>query len=472
MLERSSGAPTYFAADVAYHEDKVLRGFDRLIDVLGADHHGYIGRLKAAMAALGNDPDRLEIAILQFVHIVEGGGRTKMSKRRGDFVTLDELIERIGVDATRWYMISRSHETTIDLDLELAAKQDPENPVYYVQYAHARIASILRNLAPAAARGGARRRRRRPRAQRFRARADPPPARLPERGPRGGRAARPAPDRQLRARVRAGVRRLLPRLAGTQGVRRRVAGLPHRAVRRVPAHARQLARPAGGLGAGGNVMLDATTSISVPARLPAPYVHADNRGMVLCNGPRCVCIPGSQLRTFAETFTLIADEGRATRSQGDHVVGGYVVGDDVDRCTPGTQDDLVSVTLTAADFNALRKAIERGRDEDCCSATVAALLVLAAPAQAGSKLLTFYSPPIDSEPYVHKSTTVMLKADGRQAPAEPGYVLGFQEQALVDSKDPDAKPLPVAKMMVHHFLYYTSGRVDDSDPPGCLGGSS
>ncbi len=149
VLERSTGAPTYFAADVAYHEDKVLRGFDRLIDVLGADHHGYIGRLKAAMAALGNDPDRLEIAILQFVHIVEGGGRTKMSKRRGDFVTLDELIERIGVDATRWYMISRSHETTIDLDLELAAKQDPENPVYYVQYAHARIASILRNLAPA-----------------------------------------------------------------------------------------------------------------------------------------------------------------------------------------------------------------------------------------------------------------------------------------------------------------------------------
>jgi arginyl-tRNA synthetase len=143
VLERSTGEPTYFAADLAYHADKLRRGYDRMIDVLGADHHGYIARMRAAMAVLGVEPDRLEIPILQFVHIVEGGGRAKMSKRRGDFVTLDELIESIGVDATRWFMISRSHETTIDLDLELARKQDPENPVYYVQYAHARIASIL-----------------------------------------------------------------------------------------------------------------------------------------------------------------------------------------------------------------------------------------------------------------------------------------------------------------------------------------
>jgi arginyl-tRNA synthetase len=144
VLQRSTGAPTYFAADVAYHEDKVRRGFDRLIDVLGADHHGYIGRMKGVMAALGHEPDRLEIPILQFVHIVEGGEKAKMSKRRGDFVTLDELIEAVGVDAIRWFMLSRSHESTIDLDLALARKQDPENPVYYVQYAHARIASILR----------------------------------------------------------------------------------------------------------------------------------------------------------------------------------------------------------------------------------------------------------------------------------------------------------------------------------------
>jgi arginyl-tRNA synthetase len=147
VLTRSTGAATYFAADVAYHENKVERGFDLLIDVLGADHHGYIGRMKGVMEALGHKPDQLEIPILQFVHVVEGGDRASMSKRRGDFVTLDELISTIGVDATRWFMISRSHESTIDLDLELARKQDAENPVYYVQYAHARIASILRNAA-------------------------------------------------------------------------------------------------------------------------------------------------------------------------------------------------------------------------------------------------------------------------------------------------------------------------------------
>jgi arginyl-tRNA synthetase len=144
VLQRSTGAPTYFAADVAYHVNKLERGFDRMINVLGADHHGYIRRMKAALAALGIDPARFEVPMLQFVHIVEGGDRAKMSKRAGDFVTLDELIESIGVDATRWFMISRSHETTIDLDLDLARKQDPENPVYYVQYAHARTASIVR----------------------------------------------------------------------------------------------------------------------------------------------------------------------------------------------------------------------------------------------------------------------------------------------------------------------------------------
>jgi len=146
VLQRSTGAPTYFAADVAYQEDKFRRGFDRAIYVLGADHHGYIARLKAIASTLGEDPTRVEVPILQFVHVVEGSERAKMSKRRGDFVTLDELIGKIGVDATRWFMLARSHDSTIDLDLDLAAKQDPENPVYYVQYAHARIASILRNV--------------------------------------------------------------------------------------------------------------------------------------------------------------------------------------------------------------------------------------------------------------------------------------------------------------------------------------
>lgn len=146
VLKRSTGAPTYFAADVAYQEDKFLRGFDKAIYVLGADHHGYVARLKAIASTLGEDPERVEVPILQFVHIVEGGEKAKMSKRAGDFVTLSELIERIGVDATRWFMLSRSHDSTIDLDLELASKQDPENPVYYVQYAHARLSSIMRNL--------------------------------------------------------------------------------------------------------------------------------------------------------------------------------------------------------------------------------------------------------------------------------------------------------------------------------------
>jgi len=144
VVVRSTGEPTYFAADVAYHWDKLARGYDHLINVLGADHHGYVARLKAAVAAVGADPARLEVPILQFVHVVEGGERASMSKRRGDFVTLDELIEEIGVDATRWFMLSRSHESPVDLDLTLAKAQSSENPVYYVQYAHARIASMLR----------------------------------------------------------------------------------------------------------------------------------------------------------------------------------------------------------------------------------------------------------------------------------------------------------------------------------------
>ncbi len=144
VLERSTGEPTYFAADVAYHEDKLERGYDRMINVLGSDHHGYIARMKAAVAALGVEPERLEIPILQFVHIVEGGSRSSMSKRRGEFITLEDLIDEIGVDATRYFMLSRSHDSTVDLDLELARRESAENPVYYVQYAHARIASVLR----------------------------------------------------------------------------------------------------------------------------------------------------------------------------------------------------------------------------------------------------------------------------------------------------------------------------------------
>jgi arginyl-tRNA synthetase len=144
VLQRSSGEYTYFAPDIAHHLEKVAWGHDRVIDVWGADHHGYVARMRAAFEALGN-PARLEVVIMQLVHIVERGERAKMSKRRGDFVALDELVADIGVDAARFFMVERTPDTTIDLDLDLARQQSQENPVYYVQYAHARIASILRN---------------------------------------------------------------------------------------------------------------------------------------------------------------------------------------------------------------------------------------------------------------------------------------------------------------------------------------
>ena len=144
VLIRANGEPTYLAADVAYHWDKLERGFERLINVFGADHHGYVPRLRAAIAGLGADPERFEALIMRLVHVVEGDERAQMSKRSGDFVALDDLLDDIGADATRWFMLWRSHDTTVDLDLELARRQSNDNPVYYVQYAHARIASILR----------------------------------------------------------------------------------------------------------------------------------------------------------------------------------------------------------------------------------------------------------------------------------------------------------------------------------------
>ncbi|HKJ35353.1 MAG TPA: arginine--tRNA ligase [Solirubrobacterales bacterium] len=144
VVRRGDGQPSYFAADIAYHRDKLERGYGLLIDVLGADHHGYVPRLSAAVEVLGGSAEAFEVPIIQLVQIVEGGERAKMSKRRGDFVTLDELIDDIGVDAARFFLVQRSHETPIDLDLELARKRSNENPVYYVQYAHARIKTMFR----------------------------------------------------------------------------------------------------------------------------------------------------------------------------------------------------------------------------------------------------------------------------------------------------------------------------------------
>jgi arginyl-tRNA synthetase len=147
VVIRSNGEPTYLAADVAYLMDKQERGFTRQLTPVGSDHHAYARELKAALAALGGDPDTLEVPLLQFVHLVAGGTVSAMSKRRGDFVTLDDLLDDIGVDATRFFMLQRSHDRTLELDVELARKQSDENPVYYVQYAHARIASMLRRLS-------------------------------------------------------------------------------------------------------------------------------------------------------------------------------------------------------------------------------------------------------------------------------------------------------------------------------------
>jgi arginyl-tRNA synthetase len=144
VLRRSNGDLAYFGPDIAYHADKLARGYDRVINVLGSDHHGYVKRIYAAWAALGGDPGAYEIVIMQLVNLFEGGKRAQMSKRAGTIVTLDALLDDIGVDAARWYLASRSHDTSIDLDLELAHSQSQDNPVYYVQYAHARIASILR----------------------------------------------------------------------------------------------------------------------------------------------------------------------------------------------------------------------------------------------------------------------------------------------------------------------------------------
>ena len=147
VLVRANGMPTYLAADVAYHRDKFERGYDLLIDLWGADHHGYVARMKAAMAALGYDPNRLHILIYQLVNLFRGAEPVRMSKRAGEFITLREVIDEIGVDALRFFYLLRSHDSALDIDLELAQEQSEKNPVFYVQYAHARICSIERTAA-------------------------------------------------------------------------------------------------------------------------------------------------------------------------------------------------------------------------------------------------------------------------------------------------------------------------------------
>jgi len=147
VLIRANGLPTYFAADIAYHKDKFDRGFEWVIDIWGADHHGHVPRMKGALEALGYDPDKLEIIIMQLVRLYRNGEIARMSKRTGKSVTLSDIVDEVGKDAARFFFNMRSADTHLDFDLDLAVKQSDENPVYYVQYAHARICSILRQAS-------------------------------------------------------------------------------------------------------------------------------------------------------------------------------------------------------------------------------------------------------------------------------------------------------------------------------------
>ena len=143
VLIKTDGKNTYLTADIAYHKNKLDRGFDLLINIWGADHHGYIPRMKAAIEALGYDSSKLEVILGQLVNLIQDGEQQRMGKRK-KMVTLDDLIEEVGVDATRFWMIMRSSDTTIDFDIDLAKSQSDKNPVFYVQYAHARACSIIR----------------------------------------------------------------------------------------------------------------------------------------------------------------------------------------------------------------------------------------------------------------------------------------------------------------------------------------
>ena len=147
VVVRENGQKTYFASDIAYHLDKRERGFERLIDVLGADHHGYVARVRAGLAAMGEPPESLEVQLIQIVTLYRGEEQLKMGKRAGTFVTLRQLRGEVGNDACRFFYLLRSHEQSLDFDLELATSRTNENPVYYIQYAHARVASVMKQLA-------------------------------------------------------------------------------------------------------------------------------------------------------------------------------------------------------------------------------------------------------------------------------------------------------------------------------------
>lgn len=144
VLVRNNGIPTYFAADIAYHQNKLERGFTWLINLWGADHHSHVARMKAALKALGYDPEQLTVIVMQLVRLFSGGEIVRMSKRTGRYITLSDLIEEVGTDAARYFFVMRNADSHLDFDMDLAKEESSDNPVYYVQYAHARICSILR----------------------------------------------------------------------------------------------------------------------------------------------------------------------------------------------------------------------------------------------------------------------------------------------------------------------------------------
>ena len=144
VVVRDNGIHTYFASDIAYHLEKFERGYDKVINIWGADHHGYIARVKASIAALNHNPDQLEILLVQFANLYRGGKKVQMSTRSGSFVTLEELRNEVGNDAARFFYVLRKSEQHMDFDLDLAKSKTNENPVFYIQYAHARICSVLR----------------------------------------------------------------------------------------------------------------------------------------------------------------------------------------------------------------------------------------------------------------------------------------------------------------------------------------
>ncbi|MGI6587938.1 MAG: arginine--tRNA ligase [Peptococcia bacterium] len=143
VIVRSNGLATYFAADIAYHQNKFERGFEKVINIWGADHHGHVARMKGALQALGYDPEKLQVILMQLVRLLRGNEIVRMSKRSGEYITLSELVEEVGRDAARFFFVMRSPDSHLDFDLDLAKKESADNPVYYVQYAHARINSIL-----------------------------------------------------------------------------------------------------------------------------------------------------------------------------------------------------------------------------------------------------------------------------------------------------------------------------------------